>query len=327
MASTCKFYGPLFHIEPDAAAVDIVFVHLLDNDTWSEGKCFWPQEFLKVDLPEARVFSFSHDDNAMGSKGEASVNRIADIANALVLNLWKVRSGAQTTQRPIILVAHGLDGLVCKQATLLRDSPDPNTKTVASHIRRIAFFGTPHDQNSQYPAAFPDSYRKLFGDPQKGIEVLRVLEEGFIRMLPSRDSSSNGLQIVCFFEKGATSPTGKGPTEKPVVPKASATILNHPNYPLNGDHTSMCKFKNRENDSYRKVLEVLQDWMDNLPEPERGSEKVWQNISNGTFTGNYGSMNLNQVIDSNPQFGTRANFNFSPRQPDNPTTQQPNSDG
>jgi pimeloyl-ACP methyl ester carboxylesterase len=101
--------------------VDIVFLHGFGGDprgTWENkvSKFYWPAQ-LRKDIPEARIMVYGYD---TAFKIALSQNRttIKAIAEIFVSRLVDYRQEA-LRDRPLILVAHSLGGLVVKRVTLI----------------------------------------------------------------------------------------------------------------------------------------------------------------------------------------------------------------
>jgi hypothetical protein len=113
-----------------------VFVHGLDGDalkSWTHtesGKC-WIKEFLPNALPDARILAYGYDANTFGS----SQATLTVLGEALARDLTIYREGTQVTghlhvelrlfimpflqssDRPVVFLAHSLGGLVVKSAS------------------------------------------------------------------------------------------------------------------------------------------------------------------------------------------------------------------
>jgi protein SERAC1 len=97
----------------------ILFVHGLRGnrrDTWThENKVFWPEEILPKDLPTARIMTFGYDADVVGITKTAGSNTLRDHGKSLANALAMRRARSNSTDRPLIFVAHSLGGLVVEQ--------------------------------------------------------------------------------------------------------------------------------------------------------------------------------------------------------------------
>ncbi len=70
-----------------------------------------------------------------------------------------------------------------------------------------------------------------------------------------------------------------------IVPEASAVLKGYPNLSLHEDHKSMCRYDEKDNESYQKVKGVLSSWVEALQKPRTtnaASEASY--IGHGLFT-------------------------------------------
>ena len=123
-------------------AVDIIAVPELDGDplkSWAhEGAgSVWLRDTLPEDLPGARVFSFGYPADLLSGTSRATLR---DIAAALLAALEAKRM--LTERRPLIFIAHGLGGVICKKA-LVMALKDPSRKCVVTDTAGLMVFGTP----------------------------------------------------------------------------------------------------------------------------------------------------------------------------------------
>jgi protein SERAC1 len=98
----------------------------------------WPELFLKDDIPNARILTFGYDANVVNFLSAASQNRIREHASSLNATLSDLRDGTETVSilpaakvykftnfeltqnnRPIIMVAHSLGGILCKEVFIV----------------------------------------------------------------------------------------------------------------------------------------------------------------------------------------------------------------
>jgi len=98
----------------------IAFVHGLTGNretTWTDNESgiFWPRDLLPNDMPTARIITFEYDADIIRTIDIASANSLRDHGKSLANDLAMLRMRTKTTDRPLLLVAHSLGGLVCEQ--------------------------------------------------------------------------------------------------------------------------------------------------------------------------------------------------------------------
>lgn len=250
----------------EEALVDIVAIHGLNPfnnrdhalDTWREpqnkaGK-LWLQDYLPERTPNARIFLYKYNSNAVFS---ASKERFVFAANDLLGDIYHARKTDPT--RPLILVAHSLGGILVKQA-LVNAHNNPKFLELKEATSALVFFGTPHTGGKASLVTLGKIsiriVRGLIRDPPndlmqavtKGSLYADVLEENWRHQL-------NSFKIVSFYE-------GVGD----IVPRDSATFRLPGNVEdivrLDADHSKMCRFDlgiETDRENYDKVQAYVGD--------------------------------------------------------------------
>lgn len=115
-----------------------------NNPDLINAECFWPEDLLAKDFPEARIFTFGYDSSITHLFREsANQGSILDHSTSLLQRLSAERTDC--LRRPLIFVAHSLGGLVVKnvRCIILSTSlagllivPPTGTPTVATGCGR-----------------------------------------------------------------------------------------------------------------------------------------------------------------------------------------------
>jgi protein SERAC1 len=258
----------VLHDCPDAT-VDICFVHGLTGNrdsTWtSPGQPTpWPKTLLPPRLKKARILTYGYDAYIVRIS-TASSNRLIDHARNLLNDLTIDRAAGNASSRPLVLVAHSLGGLVCKEAILLsRNSPEVHLRRVFDCTKGIVFMGTPHNGAwmadwARIPASalgLAKSTSTLLSILQTSNEFLESIQVMFWEMIRELRESSRHLEVTCFFEELALPVVGK------VVSKESATLEGYNSaVSIHADHSNMAKFGSAEDNGFKRLLGELMRWM------------------------------------------------------------------
>lgn len=211
--------------------VDILAVHGLNGTamgTWTGAKvdqkthrvtkALWIKDFLYKDFPGARIFTYKYPSHLFFSKSKATTD---DYAQKLLLGLRGYR--VDQARRPIIFIAHGYGGIVCKKALILASEDSEFTALLDSTVG-ILFLGTPHSGVVGTPdIAIKVGYvidtltkilgpRWFFGKVRKDLLAglkpnssdLRHITKSFSLLLRKRK-----LRIVSIFETKEQPPLGQ----------------------------------------------------------------------------------------------------------------------
>lgn len=258
-------------VESPTAIVDICFVHGLGGNrfsTWtSEGAEPWPKSLLSGAVPNARILSYGYDAYVLQS-GVASGNRLTDHATNFLASLTANREEDNVQQRPIILVAHSLGGLVCKQAILISDGNSKiHLRNVFKQLKGIIFLGTPHQGSwmadwSKIPAkalgVVKSTNPTLLEVLQINNEHLQSLHRRFLNKLQAVERDSRGqrtIETTCFYEEYGLPVVGK------VVTKESATFDHEDPYSIGANHIGMAKFSSAQDEGYKLVVGEIRRWV------------------------------------------------------------------
>ena len=254
----------VWHNCPDAT-IDICFIHGLAGNresTWTaQGDALpWPQTLLPPRLGKARILSFGYDAYVgwrSFAPGNGPLGYVVDLLNDLCQN----RIDAGALSRPLVFVAHGLGGLLCKKAILVsRSNVDQQLQDVFDSTCGIIFMGTPHR------GAWMADWAKI---PASALGVVRSTDKSLFQIL-SRDEmffasiqddsrsilqhlrkSRQTFRISCFCEMLPMPGGGL------VVSKESGTMNSDLRYRIQANHNDMVKFKSAEDAGFERVLREL----------------------------------------------------------------------
>lgn len=268
-------YGIDVWVPCEDAVIDICFIHGLTgsrDSTWTaKGETEpWPKRFLPTELEElkARILAYGYDAYPV-RWGMASTKRLTEHAESFLGALTANRARAKASNRPLIIVAHSLGGLVAKEAVILsKNSPETHLKTVFHMTKGIVFMGTPHTGSPI--AKWAHLPAEIFGMVKStNADLLRVLKMddemlnsvntmfGYILriMREDRQESPKKIECTCFFET-----VGYPGAVGVIVPRASATFDFDPAYGIDANHSDMVKFASPQDPGFVLVFEELRRW-------------------------------------------------------------------
>ncbi|PGH23622.1 hypothetical protein AJ80_02403 [Polytolypa hystricis UAMH7299] len=232
---------------PDNAIVDVVFVHGLTGNrkkTWTAAGSDlpWPQTLLPPTVPGARILTFGYDGYVTDWRGMVSNNHLGNHSKNLLNALTIYRDDTDT--RPIIFVAHGLGGLVCKDALLFSDSsPEIHHRHFVESTVAIIFIGTPHAGSDL--AVWAARLARWFGSKNR---------------VPFNAAGSihKPIQITCFYEELPLVGIGE------VVPKHSAIVPGYISIGIHKNHLEMTKFDDPNDPGFVNISRELRRWVRGL---------------------------------------------------------------
>ena len=291
--------------ETEYAEMDIVFIHGLcanREDTWTFENTFWPRDLLKNDLVLSRIMTFGYD---IYSNGDSQRNPCVDIfgqANHFLQSLATVRDDSRSTNRPIIIIAHCIGGLIVKQAlSLCSESPDEAMQVIEEHVVGVVFLATPHGKkwttdwanlNASAIDASDEPNVSLLSLLATDLPALADLDQKFLSLLTRRTKEFRPIPTACFYE---TVPLSNANFK--LVEAGSATIPNSNSIPLHADHENIGKFRDSEDLGYQSVVRVIRGWTTDGPGPEADADEFLGSLS---FSG----MGVRQAVIEDADNGT-----------------------
>ncbi|KAI0186035.1 Alpha/Beta hydrolase protein [Xylaria flabelliformis] len=261
------------YASPDAK-LDIVFLHGLRGDskgTWTKDGCLWPEELLPKDVPESRIFLFGYDTGITHrDQSQVTQSEIHSDANDFCAKLAAERSRSSTENRPIVIIAHSLGGLVAAQ-TLVHGElghGESTAKSVTQNIRGMIFLGTPfRGSTSARPAEIVRKVLQVFGVSTQeqtlrlllaDSERLDELTRAFAQVLNKRRTSSESadkIEAFFFYETLKT----KG---RLIVESDSAQLPGCGDAaPIRANHLDICKFKTDKDEGYGSIVAAIRKAM------------------------------------------------------------------
>ncbi|KFY18110.1 hypothetical protein V492_00135 [Pseudogymnoascus sp. VKM F-4246] len=245
-----KTFRPLF--KKSVLAVDNT-----SGDSAPE-RLFWLEEFLTLDIPEARVWTYGYNADVIGGVFQANnKNSVSQHGRDLAVKLEREIEN----EDPIIIVAHSLGGIVVKDA--LRRSDICRSRTKA-----IIFLGTPH-RGSSYAGwgaiasklakvALQDSNKKIVDTLEVNSEVLDNIHEEFKTIVHISSIKIHSFQEARGISgvKGLHNKVVDDFSSKLDLPQTLETVEG-----MDANHMEMARCFNRADPRYRAILGLLRKFI------------------------------------------------------------------
>jgi len=297
---------------PENAKFDIVFVHgLFGNriNTWTADKGpLWPQKLLSQDVTDARIFTFGYDADVikLNLDEELTEGTMETHAADLCERLSSFRAMTESSDRPLIFVAHSLGGLICAQLVVkgALGAETDNVAIVSNNTRGMIFLGTPFHGSPIAPLAkvfsrmvsvLRNTHTQKVKDLEQKSEKLRILAESFASALHQRIRDNKEIRVAFFHE----TKTLNGVL---VVPELNARIPGFGDHAsIEANHEKMCKFADPEEPGYQSVVAAIRKMAadaDNRPDATTHGIQ-YANTYNGNIKN---QVNGNQTIHGGMHF-------------------------
>lgn len=223
-----------------------------------------PKLLLPDRVERARVLTYGYaacnDTNAAESS-----TKVIDDAVRLLEALAENRRAANAISRPLILIAHGSGGFLCKKAVLLsRAHHDTAYRDVSESLLGLVFMGTPHgDSWIKQWADVPASVLGLPPAPKTSLlkalatdhRTLEALQKGFSSLVSELTGQGRCFNMVSFFEElPSGDPLVKISTAESVALQGSTALQ------LGGNHVDMARFGTTDDRGFKRLLGYLLRW-------------------------------------------------------------------
>ncbi|KAK3905061.1 hypothetical protein C8A05DRAFT_41968 [Staphylotrichum tortipilum] len=213
---------------------------IADNITSEErpNKLFWPDEYLTQDIPEARVWTYGYDADAIGGLFKANnKNSVSQHGRDFEARFEReIRN-----EDPILFVAHSLGGIIVKDA--MRRSGICRART-----KLIIFLGTPHRGSVYAGWGRSHSNKKIIKTLEVNSEVLDNIHEEFKTI-----ADQSRIRIHSFQEAQGISGM-KGLITRQVLildlPRSLETVES-----IDANHMQMARCGDRADPRYRAILD------------------------------------------------------------------------
>ncbi|KAK4160531.1 hypothetical protein QBC43DRAFT_113210 [Cladorrhinum sp. PSN259] len=250
----------LFKSKTSSSASTSATTSTSDNGTNEESlsKLFWPDEYLTQDIPEARVWTYGYNADAIGGLFEANnKNSVSQHGRDFAVRIEREIQN----EDPFLFVAHSLGGIIVKDAIRRSDTCQRRTKL-------IIFLGTPH-RGSAYAGwgdiasnlallALQDSNKKIIKTLEESNEVLDNIHEEFKTIADRSRIQIHSLQEARGIAgmKGLHNKVVDDFSSKLDLPRTLETVES-----IDANHMQMARCHDRADQQYRVILGVLQQFI------------------------------------------------------------------
>ncbi|KAF5566225.1 ankyrin repeat [Fusarium phyllophilum] len=253
--------------EAQNTKVDIIAVHGLNGKafkTWTQDGKLWLADFLPLEIPYARIFTFGYD-SRIAFTGSAS--RVDDHGRNLLERLMAKRRQF-SEKRPLLFICHSLGGIVVKRALAIAHERSRRYNPITRDTFGIMFLGTPHRGSDV--AFWGSLLAKLADVVTLGSIRTQVLEDlkrksDMLGAICSQfvERSESLHRIFSVYERQRT----KGVSG--LVVEEDSAVIGLPNevpISIEADHRSMCKFSDMKSEKYQMIsdciMEMVEDALD-----------------------------------------------------------------
>ncbi|KAK3986214.1 hypothetical protein QBC44DRAFT_333822 [Cladorrhinum sp. PSN332] len=260
----------IFKSKASSSASHSTTTSIADDDTSEESlsKLFWPDEYLTQDIPEARVWTYGYNADAIGGLFKANnKNSVSQHGQDFQVRIEREIGN----EDPFLFVAHSLGGIIVKDA--IRRS-----ETCRARTKLIIFLGTPH-RGSAYAGwgeiasnlarlALQDSNKQIIKTLEVNNEVLDNIHEEFKTI-----TDQSRIQIHSFQEargiagmKGLHNKVVDDFSSKLDLPRSLETVES-----IDANHMEMARCRDKADPQYRAIVGVLQQFIQRMVLDENGT--------------------------------------------------------
>ncbi|KAF7953256.1 hypothetical protein EAE96_006468 [Botrytis aclada] len=232
----------------------------------TEKEVYWPLDLLPNDCNNTRIFTWGYDSVvAKFFRGPTNKNNIFAYAKDLLYLLSNKRLDCKG--RPLVFIAHSMGGIIVKDV-IRRAAIEPDKNLNDIYLSTLAFFflGTPH-RDSQM-GELGEVVRRIvsavgFSTNDQSIRNLQfnssdleIIHEGFISLYERPDRH---FEVCTFQEAQGMTGVNYGKLDRKVVENISSILTGSERIQtINANHMAMCRFSDRTEDGYQKVVGELQ---------------------------------------------------------------------
>ena len=275
METTVKRFGITEVFAPiEHPSADLILIHGLHGhprSTWTSdiSKIFWPAQLMPSVLQgKARILVYGYDADVTSFPSD----RIHNHGEQLIAELVAYRRTSDTTQRPIVFVAHSIGGLILKSGLVysssIRGHHTEHLRSIFVSTYGILFLGTPHRgvDATKWVSRLEAISQMTSGKRPAGklpylidvidakSETLSVMERSFVQL-------SHLFHLFLFHEGQPILDVSGGSDYLVDEYSASPTMPDVERAVIQQDHAHMCKFESSVAPGFDLVSEAIERYI------------------------------------------------------------------
>ncbi|CAM6086030.1 unnamed protein product [Calypogeia fissa] len=257
--SVWELYSP-----KESPTMEIIFFHGLQLGdyehahwkTWvatTDEQLLWPQKWLKIKFPRARILSVSYNLSAKRDyTGQTDKNTVEYVVKNLMSDIILCSECGQDL--PVVFVGHSLGGIVIKkfmldtvemQSTLDHKNDHTNVRRISTffdNCKGAFFYATPHSGSNL------EDFVSLLPERSEVLQFFRILNSRQVNINAQFDTLSTHLDLQTYGVGEGLRTRHLNFNEK-IVPEESARHKVNGYYThMDADHFTVCRARD-ENDS------------------------------------------------------------------------------
>ncbi|RYP33056.1 hypothetical protein DL768_011109 [Monosporascus sp. mg162] len=248
--------NPEKHVE--AKAIDIVALHDIQQTTdvpWGTGQSgTWLRQLLPKDIRGARILTFHYaTEFVFGGGWENFETAVSELLRSIA-----TARGTVAARRPLVLMCHGLSGLLVEAAVARMLGGDSNYLQLREAIKSVIFLNAPQRQSTTVPwmtLLLRIAQENLLAEPRLEGTIRAWIQKNAssLEKLPPRfKKRSSEIKIISFYDP--LGPLHLGNAEELLT----LGLKREKKMPRQGcDHQSMAEFTNREDEVFQLLVKEL----------------------------------------------------------------------
>ncbi|KIK63472.1 hypothetical protein GYMLUDRAFT_72124 [Collybiopsis luxurians FD-317 M1] len=251
----------------EGTRVDILALHGLNGHafrSWEshDASFMWLRDCLPEQMPGVRILTYGYNANVYS---DVSTGRMRTFSETFLERLRYMRES--DPDRPLIIIAHSMGGLIVKQALLIAHTrADGRFDSIINSVTGIVFLGTPHQGGNGVDAAkFVANFVRAFNIDVR-VDLIKSLDPKSMVLFDLTDDfrqlvSSKGIEIATLYETKKTK-IGVFSSKVWIVEERSAIlgVVRERKAAIDATHTNLCKFRSSTDSSLISTLQVLKEF-------------------------------------------------------------------